>query len=111
MIGAYIGSSIGIGINVSYVPKTNSWYVGPTVVAAPGSGGGVSGSYSYVPAGQNANSIANGTSYSVFSTTPIGPIITKSPGSGPAVPGVAVGNHTPIGVSAGHNWCVHNCGC
>jgi RHS repeat-associated protein len=110
-IGAAIGSSFGIGASVSYVPSSNSWYVGWTAVASPLNGGGISASYSFVPKGQNPNSIANGTSYSVSSTTPFGPILTKSPGSGPAVPGIAVGTHTPIAVSAGHSWCVHNCGC
>jgi RHS repeat-associated protein len=110
-IGAAIGSSFGIGLSVSYVPSTNSWYAGWTAVASPLNGGGVSASYSFVPNGQNPNSIANGTSYSASSTTPFGPILTKSPGSGPSVPGIAVGTHTPIAVSAGHSWCVHNCGC
>ena len=106
--GAVIGSMFGVGGNVSYVPSTDSWFAGPTVSFTPAilGGNGVSASDVIVPAGQKANSIANGTSYSVsFQPKPLtGATVTKSPGSGPPVAGPAVGTKVPLSFSASHNF-------
>ena len=53
-LGATIGSLFGVGGDVSYVPSTESWYAGPTVVFAPalGGGNGLSASAAYVPPSQ-----------------------------------------------------------
>ena len=106
--GAILGSMVGVGANVSYVPSTDSTYAGPTVsfTPAPFGGNGVSVSDAIVPAGQNANSIANGTTYSVqFQPTPLtGSTVTKSPGSGPVVAGPSVGTKVPLSFSASHNF-------
>jgi hypothetical protein len=116
LIGAVAGSQVGAGGNISYVSSTNSLYIGGTVLAAPaqiGGGGGLSLSYTQVPATQNANSIANGTSYGVafqpFST--FGSVVSKSPGSGPSVVGYQVGTRSPVSFSASHNVCLLHCGC
>jgi len=113
--GVILGSLFGVGGNVSYVPSTNSWYAGPTVVFAPswGGGQGISANYVNVPSTQNANSIANGASYSItFQPYPFfGSVVTKSPGSGPPVVGPSVGTRVPVSVSAGKNICLRNCGC
>jgi len=106
--GSILGSMVGVGADVSYVPSTDSTYAGPTVsfTPAPFGGNGVSVSDAIVPAGQNANSIANGTTYSVqFQPTPLtGSTVTKSPGSGPAVAGPSVGTKVPLSFSASHNF-------
>jgi hypothetical protein len=114
-VGGIIGSLFGVGGNVSYVPSTNSWYAGPTATFAPGLGGGngISANFVNVPSTQNANSIANGASYSItFQPNPFfGSTVTKSPGSGPPVVGPSVGTRVPVSFSAGYNFCLHNCGC
>jgi hypothetical protein len=106
--GSILGGMVGTGASVSYVPSTDSWYAGPTIsfTPAPFGGNGVSASDVIVPSGQNANSIANGTSYSVtFQPTPLtGSTVAKSPGSGPAVAGPAVGTKVPLSLSASHNF-------
>ena len=113
--GGIIGSMFGAGANVSYVPSTQSLYVGPTLVFGLGlsGGGGFTVSQVSVPAGQNANSIANGLSFSLtFQPTPItGSNVTKSPGSGPSVVGPAVGTRIPFAGSVSYNFCVVGCGC
>lgn len=113
--GGVIGSMFGAGISVSYVPSTQSLYVGPTATVGLGisGGGGVSASTVVVPAGQNPNSIANGTSYSLtYQPTPFtGSTVTKSPGSGPPVVGPSVGTRIPVAGSASHSFCIYHCGC
>ena len=108
VVGALLGSTFGTGGNISYVPSTDSYYAGPTVTFSPVlfSGTGATGSDVLVPRGQNPNSIANGTSFSVtFQPTPLtGSTVTKSPGSGPAVGGFAVGTKLPVSFGASHNW-------
>jgi RHS repeat-associated protein len=116
IIGAVVGSQFGVGGNISYVNSTHSLYIGPTAVFAPlqvGGGGGFSLSYTNVPASQNANAIANGTSYGVAFQPNIlfGSVVSKSPGSGPPVVGYQVGTRSPVGFSASHNFCLWNCGC
>jgi len=105
--GSFLGSMVGVGANVSYVPSTDSTYAGPTIsfTPAPCGGNGVSVSDAIVPAGQNANSIANGTTYSVqFQPTPLtGSTVTKYPGSGPAVAGPSVGTKVPLSFSGARN--------
>ena len=66
VVGALLGSTVGVGAGVSYVPSTDSWYAGPTASFSPVllSGTGVSASSVIVPTGQNPNSIANGKSFS-----------------------------------------------
>ncbi|WP_044176066.1 RHS repeat-associated core domain-containing protein [Granulicella mallensis] len=114
-VGGIIGSMFGVGGNVSYVPSTHSLYAGPTAVFAPGLGGGngISANYVNVPSTQNANSIANGPSFSItFQPNPFfGSVVTKSPGSGPPVVGPSVGTRVPVSFGAGYNICLHNCGC
>jgi len=114
-VGGIAGSLFGVGGNVSYVPSTNSWYAGPTAVFAPGLGGGngISANFVNVPSTQNANSIANGASYSItFQPNPFfGSVVTKSPGSGPPVVGPSIGTRVPVSFGAGYNFCLHNCGC
>ena len=116
LAGAVIGSQFGAGGNISYVNATHSAYIGVTGVFAPaqiGGGGGFSLSYTPVPATQNANSIANGTSYGVaFQANPLlGSTVSKSPGSGPPVVGFQVGTRSPVSFSASHNICLLHCGC
>jgi RHS repeat-associated protein len=114
-VGGIIGSLFGVGGSVSWVPSTNSWYAGPTAVFAPGLGGGsgISANDVNVPSTQNANSIANGQSYSItFQPNPLlGSVVTKSPGSGPPVVGPSIGTRVPVSFGAGYNFCLHNCGC
>ena len=116
LVGAVIGSQLGAGGNISYVNATGSLYIGGTVLAAPaqiGGGGGFSLSYTLVPATQNANSIANGTSSSVAfqPSVLLGSVVSKSPGSGPPVVGYQVGTRSPVSFSASHNICIRHCGC
>ena len=116
LAGAVIGSQFGAGGNVSYVNATPSLYIGMTGMLAPAQingGGGFSLSYTPVPATQNANSIANGTSYGVaFQANPLlGSTVSKSPGSGPSVVGFQVGTRSPVSFSASHNVCLWHCGC
>ena len=82
LVGAIVGSQVGLGLNVSYVNSTNSVYFGGTAVFAPlqvGGGGGISLSYTPILTGQNPNSIANGKSYgTAFQPSPLfGSVITK----------------------------------
>jgi len=114
-LGGAIGSYFGVGVTGSWVPSTNSLYVGPTLVVGivPGGGSGYSANAVTVPSTQNPNSIANGLSFSVtyqpfFSA---GGTVTKSPGSGPAVAGYSTGSRIPASGGASFNICVHNCGC
>jgi RHS repeat-associated protein len=116
LVGAVLGSQFGAGGNIAYVNATHSVYVGVTGTFAPvqiGGGGGFSVSYTPVPATQNANSIANGTSYGVsFQANPLlGSTVSKSPGSGPPVVGFQVGTRSPVSFSASHNICLWHCGC
>jgi|GEM_PF-1012891 len=115
-VGAAVGSQFGLGGNISYVHSTHSIYVGVTALLAPfqiGGGGGFSLSYTPVPASQNANAIANGTSYgTAFQPYKfLGSAVSKSPGSGPPVVGYQVGTRSPVSYSASHNICLWNCGC
>ena len=116
VVGAVLGSQFGAGVNIAYVNATHSVYIGVTGTFAPaqiGGGGGFSLSYTPVPATQNANSIANGTSYGVsFQANPLlGSTVSKSPGSGPPVVGFQVGTRAPVSFSASHNICIWHCGC
>lgn len=114
-IGGTIGSYFGVGGTVSWVPSTNSWYAGPTVVAGivPGGGSGGSVSAVVVPSTQSPNSIATGLSFSAtwqpFWSS--GGTVTKSPGSGPAVAGFSTGTRIPASGGVSFDLCVHNCGC
>jgi hypothetical protein len=117
-VGYVIASQFGVGGNVNYVPSTNSLYVGPIAVFSPlqpTGGSGISFSYTPIPAGQSANSIANGTSSSVgFQASPFfGSVVTDSPGSGPPVVGYQIGTRSQVPVfGISHNYCiVGNCGC
>jgi hypothetical protein len=112
-IGGLIGNMIGVGVNVSYVPSTQSWYAGPTAVFSPlGGGSGVSANYVNVPNTQDPNSIANGFSYSLtFQPTQFaGSTVVKSPGNGPAVVGPSIGSRTPVSTGASYNICFISCG-
>jgi len=95
--GALIGSMVGVGGGISYVPSTDNFYAGPVITFAPQlfSGYGWNASTAIVPSGTNPNSIANGQSYSVTfqPTTFTGSTVTKSPGS-PAVAGPSVGSRS-----------------
>lgn len=106
--GALLGSTIGVGGSVSYVPSTDSWFAGPTVTFSPVllSGTGASASDVIVPSGQNPNSIANGQSYSVtLQPTPLtGTTVVKSPGSGPPVAGPSIGTKVPVAFGASYNF-------
>ena len=114
-IGGIIGSFFGVGVTASWVPSTNSWYVGPTVAAGivPGGGSGFNFSSVLVPSTQNPNAIANHFSLSANwqPMRTLGGAVTKSPGSGPAVAGYSTGTRVPASGSASFNICVHNCGC
>ena len=115
LVGGIAGSFFGIGPTASYVPATKSVYAGGTFVFGLGLGGGNGGGGSVVtvPSSQNANSIANGLTYSLgyqpFLT--FGSTVIKSPGSGPAVVGPSVGTRIPFSVGISYNVCVWNCGC
>jgi len=107
VLGAALGSTIGVGPVVSYVPSTDSSYLGLTATFSPVilSGNGVSASTVIVPPGQDPNAIANGFSTSVtFQPTPLtGSTVVKSPGS-PAVAGPSVGTKIPIAFGASYSW-------
>jgi RHS repeat-associated protein len=112
--GALIGSMCGFGPSASYVPSTGSLYGGIVLSCGvlPLQGGGISGSAVSVPGTQNPNQIANGPSGSV-TYLPTGGFpgstIVKSPGSGPAVIGIALGNRAPVSGSIGVNICIRRC--
>ncbi len=113
--GALIGSMFGIGGSVSYVPGTGSIYAGPVATFGVGINGGSGFSISavHVPASQNANSIANGKSFSLnYQPNPFfGSTVTKSPGSGPPVVGPSIGTKVPVSASGGYSFCLRHCGC
>ncbi len=106
--GALLGSTIGVGGSVSYVPSTGSWFAGAAVTFSPVilSGTGASANDVIVPAGQNPNSIAAGQSYSVtLQPTPLtGTTVVKSPGSGPPVAGPSIGTKVPVAFGASYNF-------
>jgi hypothetical protein len=109
VIGYAIGSEFGVGADVSYVPSGNNLYFGPAVAFAPfqiGGGSSLSASLTRVPSDQSANAIANGLSFSAsFQANPLlGTVVTKSPGSGPAVTGTQVGTRSPITFGAAYNF-------
>ena len=113
--GALIGSMFGVGGSVSYVPGTGSLYAGPVAAFGVGVNGGSGFSVSavHVPSSQNANSIANGKSFSLtYQPNPfLGSSVTKSPGSGPPVVGPSLGTRVPVSASAGYGFCLRHCGC
>jgi RHS repeat-associated protein len=115
LIGAAVGSMFGVGVNVSYVPSTNSWYAGPIVVFAPGFGGGTGGSISRlsVPSSQNPNSVASGLGLTAtFQPLPLlGSTVLKSPGNGPAVVGSSMGSRVPVSFGAGYNFAINKGRC
>jgi hypothetical protein len=115
VIGGTIGSSVGVGATFSWVPSTNSWYVGPTIVAGikPGAGSGFGVNAVLVPSNQNPNSIANHLSFSGTWQPMLtgGSTVTKSPGSGPPVAGYSTGTRLPASGSASFTICIKNCGC
>ena len=112
--GALLGSMTGVGINVSYVPSTESVYVGPVFSAGLGvsAGEGWSVGVLNVPPTQDPNSIAGGATFSVnYQPTPLtGATVLESPGSGPPVVGMSFGTRIPVAGTAGYSWCVWNCG-
>jgi RHS repeat-associated protein len=114
--GGILGSQLGIGGSISYVPSTGSLYAGPVATLGAGlnGGNGISVSSTNVPSGQSPNAIGNGQSYSV-SFLPwggsFGSTVSKSPGSGPPVVGFAAGTRSPVSVSAGYSKCITHCGC
>jgi hypothetical protein len=112
-VGAIFGSMCGIGVGLSYVPSTGSLYGGfqAGCGTVPMAGGGVQTSIVSVPAGQNPNSIARGASVAVtYQPTPAtGSTVVRSPGSGPPVVGVTVGNRVPVIGTVSYNWCIQNC--
>jgi len=107
-VGGLIGSEFGVGVTGSYVPSTNSSYLGITgnFTPTPGGGTGASVNALIVPPTQNPNSIANGPTFSVtIQPTPVtGVTVTKSPGSGPAVAGPSVGTRVPVSYSASYDF-------
>jgi RHS repeat-associated protein len=115
LIGAVVGSMFGVGANVSYVPSTKSVYAGPTIVFAPGFGGGNGFSVSRlsVPSSQNPNSVASGWGLTAtFQPLPVaGSTVLKSPGNGPAVVGPSMGSRVPVSFGAGYNITIKGGGC
>jgi hypothetical protein len=113
--GALIGSMFGVGGSVSYVPGTGSVYAGPVATFGLGINGGSGFSVNAVhaPSSQNANSIANGKSFSLsYQPNPfLGSTATKSPGRPPPVVGPSVGTKVPVSASAGYSVCLRHCGC
>ena len=113
--GALVGSMFGVGGSISYVPGTGSLYAGPVATFGVGINGGSGFSVSavHVPSSQNANSIANGKSFSLsYQPNPfLGSTVTKSPGSGPPVVGPSMGTKVPVSASAGYSFCLRHCGC
>jgi RHS repeat-associated protein len=114
--GGILGSQLGVGGSLSYVPSTGSLYVGVVATAGAGynGGGGISVSSTSVPNSQNPNAIANGQSYSVTFLPwggVFGSTVSKSPGSGPPVVGFAAGTRSPVSGSAGYSICITHCGC
>lgn len=81
--GALIGSMFGVGGSVSYEPGTGRVYAGPVATFGLGINGGSGFSFSavHVPSTQNANSIANGKSFSLsFQPNPfLGSTVTNHP--------------------------------
>jgi RHS repeat-associated protein len=111
-LGWVLGSMCGVGLSGSWVPSTNTLYVGVLGTCGLGfnAGQGVTFSMINVPAIQNPNSIANGMSRSAaFQPTRFtGSTATVSPGSGPPVTGFGIGTRVPVSVSEGFNVCVVN---
>ena len=111
-LGGVIGNLVGVGVSGAYVPSTGSLYIGPTALV--GLGGGTGGGLNYVNVSntQNANSIANGLSFSLtYQPLPFaGATIIKSPGSGPPVVGPSIGSRIPVVGGVSFNFCVRNCG-
>jgi hypothetical protein len=107
LVGYAVGSMFGAGVNVSWVPATNQWYVGPTVNLSPGfwGGTGVSVTRFSFPNQQSAGNVLSSWSASVnFQPTPLtGTTVTKSSGS-PSVVGYTAGSRVPVAFGAGYNW-------
>ena len=106
IIGSILGSTIGIGPSASYVPSTDSTYLGGslTVTARLFGGEGFNASYLFAPTNYRADAIANGLSFSV-STQPFiaGVAGTYSPGNGWAV-GPSAGGRTPVSVGVSYSF-------
>ena len=97
LVGYAVGSMFGAGVNASWVPATNQWYVGPTVNLSPGfwGGTGVSVTRFSFPNQQSAGNVLSSWSASVnFQPTPLtGTTVTKSSGR-PPVAGYTAGKIT-----------------
>jgi hypothetical protein len=110
--GSAVGSMIGIGPSLTWVPSTDSVYFGGVVAVTPVPGGGTGGSLSVVlvPDGQDPNAIAQG--YSTSLGTQFNPwtgwTTVTSPGNGMAQ-GPQWGTRSPVTISAGYNICLWNC--
>jgi RHS repeat-associated protein len=112
ILGNQIASACGAGPNVSYVPSTNTPYVGVSASCAPAVGGGSGwlGTLTIVPPKQNPHDIAGGRSYNLtINPWAVGTTWTYSPGSDAPAEGISVGTKIPISVGVGYNVCVYNC--
>ncbi len=107
--GTAIGSTIGVGLAVSWVPSTNSWFLGWTASLSPNGTGATATVYSF-PQGQNPSATLAGWGGSL--TTQLSPTTgvttTQSPGQ-PAVTGTSIGTKVPVSVSGGYSKCIWNC--
>jgi len=106
VLGAILGSTVGVGPSASYVPSTDSTYLGPTLSFTPRfmGGEGFNASWVFAPKQFDANNIAGGWSYSV-SSQPwyAGATATYSPGNGWAA-GPSAGGRSPVSVSVSYSF-------
>lgn len=106
VVGALLGSTIGVGGNISFVPSTHSTYIGPTLTFTPrlGGGEGLNVSWLFAPSMYKADSIAS--RFSISSTWQpifVGFAGIYSPGNGWAA-GLSGGSRTPISVGVSYNF-------
>jgi RHS repeat-associated protein len=113
LAGLVAGSTIGVGGNISWVPGTNTWYVGPVMTFTPmlEGGDGWSASVVFVPGYLDPNSVANGSSSSVaLQPAPWAGFTSVISSSSPdPVNGFQVGSKSPVTFGSGYNQCLWNC--
>jgi RHS repeat-associated protein len=107
VIGTALGSMFGTGSSISYVPSTDSTYIGPTLTFTPklNGGNGLSLSAERPIHDVDANCIVHQFSFSAQSQ-PLwfgGVAGTWSPGNGAAY-GASVGNRSPFTIGASYSF-------
>jgi len=106
VVGALLGSTIGVGGSASYVPGSDSTYIGATLTFTPRLLGGEGGNISWQFASNSfkADNIASGFSFSGnVQPTLLGAAGSWSPGNGWAA-GPSVGTRVPVSVGVSYNF-------